>query len=157
MTDIGEMYNKYGISLKNTGRLWKSPCPFHSEKDPSFTVYPDGSYYCFGCHKHGTYKDFCEIFGNGDIEEIATQSIDSIVEKSIVDFEKIKRQYENDLYNSISELDYINKSAIWFMFDEFILDVSFMCRDTDIDIIDIIIFLKKEFSKITQCVTELLN
>jgi len=28
-------------------------CPFHNEKTPSFVLYPDGSYHCFGCGKNG--------------------------------------------------------------------------------------------------------
>jgi CHC2 zinc finger len=28
-------------------------CPFHSEKTPSFRVYEDGHYYCYGCNESG--------------------------------------------------------------------------------------------------------
>ena len=28
-------------------------CPFHEEKTPSFHVYKDNHWYCFGCGKHG--------------------------------------------------------------------------------------------------------
>lgn len=35
-----------------SGRV-KVLCPFHTEKTPSFFIYPDNSWYCFGCHVHG--------------------------------------------------------------------------------------------------------
>jgi hypothetical protein len=38
-----------GIELKRDGRNLKALCPFHSEKTPSFYVFPDGGCYCFGC------------------------------------------------------------------------------------------------------------
>ncbi len=42
------------VSLKRNGRIYKGLCPFHSEKTPSFTVYPETqSYYCFGCGAGG--------------------------------------------------------------------------------------------------------
>lgn len=31
----------------------KTSCPFHEEKTPSFIVYDDNSFHCFGCQKHG--------------------------------------------------------------------------------------------------------
>ncbi len=33
-------------------------CLFHKEKTPSFCIYPDNSYYCFGCGAHGNAIDF---------------------------------------------------------------------------------------------------
>src|SRR5574338_1316824 len=42
------------VQLKQAGTYWKGPCPFHSEKDASFTVSPDRQiFYCFGCHASG--------------------------------------------------------------------------------------------------------
>ena len=47
--DIESLIGSY-ISLKRAGSNLKGLCPFHSEKTPSFTVYPaDNSFYCFGC------------------------------------------------------------------------------------------------------------
>lgn len=33
-------------------------CPFHNDSSPSFTVFEDGHYYCFGCKAHGDIIDF---------------------------------------------------------------------------------------------------
>ena len=47
--DIESLIGSY-VSLKRAGSNLKGLCPFHSEKSPSFTVYPaDNSFYCFGC------------------------------------------------------------------------------------------------------------
>lgn len=37
------------------GDLYRTICPIgvHSDSDPSFTVYPDNHYHCFGCGAHG--------------------------------------------------------------------------------------------------------
>ena len=51
--DITDVISGY-VSLKRSGRNSKGLCPFHSEKTPSFTVYPDtASFYCFGCQAGG--------------------------------------------------------------------------------------------------------
>ena len=47
-----------GIELKQVGELWVGLCPWHSEDTPSFTVYQDNHYHCFGCEKHGSSIDF---------------------------------------------------------------------------------------------------
>jgi DNA primase len=41
------------MRLERSGRQWKGCCPFHGEKTPSFYVYEDGHYHCFGCGAHG--------------------------------------------------------------------------------------------------------
>ncbi len=51
--DIESLIGSY-VSLKRAGSNLKGLCPFHSEKTPSFTVYPqDNSFYCFGCGAGG--------------------------------------------------------------------------------------------------------
>ncbi len=47
------------VSLKRAGSNMKGLCPFHSEKTPSFTVYPaSNSFYCFGCGVGGDAVTF---------------------------------------------------------------------------------------------------
>lgn len=51
--DIEDIVRSY-VPLKRAGRTAKALCPFHSEKTPSFVVYPENqSFYCFGCGKGG--------------------------------------------------------------------------------------------------------
>ena len=57
-TSIEDLISGY-VSLKRAGSNLKGLCPFHSEKSPSFTVYPgDNSFYCFGCGAGGNAITF---------------------------------------------------------------------------------------------------
>lgn len=42
-TDVETLVSSY-VTLRRTGRNLKGLCPFHSEKTPSFTVYPDDGF-----------------------------------------------------------------------------------------------------------------
>jgi len=56
--DIENVISSY-VTLKRAGSNLKGLCPFHSEKTPSFTVYPGTqSYYCFGCGAGGDVINF---------------------------------------------------------------------------------------------------
>ncbi len=56
--DIESLISSY-VSLKRAGSNLKGLCPFHSEKTPSFTVYPaESSFYCFGCGVGGNAITF---------------------------------------------------------------------------------------------------
>ncbi len=42
------------VLLTKKGKSWKGLCPFHADKNPSFTVDPTlGSYKCWSCGEHG--------------------------------------------------------------------------------------------------------
>ena len=57
------------VSLRRAGSNIKGLCPFHSEKTPSFTVYPqDNSFYCFGCGVGGNVITFIQKRENLDFE-----------------------------------------------------------------------------------------
>ncbi len=58
------------VQLKKRGRNLICNCPFHSEKTPSFTVFPDTqSFYCFGCGAGGDIFTFVMKAENLDFME----------------------------------------------------------------------------------------
>ena len=55
---IDEVISSY-VTLKRAGSNFSGVCPFHSEKTPSFTVFPaTRSFYCFGCGAGGDVITF---------------------------------------------------------------------------------------------------
>ena len=65
--DIGDVIGDY-VPLKRAGRIYKGLCPFHDERTPSFTVFPDsGNWRCFGaCATGGDAFDFVMRIENAD-------------------------------------------------------------------------------------------
>lgn len=64
--DIESVMTPY-IDLKRRGKNLVGLCPFHNEKTPSFTVYPEnGSFYCFGCGVGGDVFSFVRQIENLD-------------------------------------------------------------------------------------------
>lgn len=58
------------VELKRSGITYSCRCPFHSERTPSFHVYPDTqSYYCFGCGAGGDVVTFIRTIENLDYIE----------------------------------------------------------------------------------------
>lgn len=67
--DIETAVSQY-VNLKRRGKNLVGLCPFHSEKTPSFTVYPEnGSFYCFGCGAGGDVFTFTGLIENLDYIE----------------------------------------------------------------------------------------
>ncbi|HBA93160.1 MAG TPA: DNA primase [Ruminococcaceae bacterium] len=64
--DIVDLVSSY-VTLKKRGNTYVGLCPFHNEKTPSFTVYPDtNSFYCFGCGAAGDVVNFVKKIDNLD-------------------------------------------------------------------------------------------
>ena len=90
-TDIIDAANKEivsiirdcGIDLVRKGANYVACCPFHNEKTPSFTVFPQtGTYKCFGCGEGGDSINFIrEHEGMGFIE--AVERAAAIIRKTV--------------------------------------------------------------------------
>lgn len=68
-TDIEQLISPY-VALRRRGKNLVGLCPFHNEKTPSFTVYPESqSFYCFGCGAGGEAISFVRRAENLDYTE----------------------------------------------------------------------------------------
>lgn len=65
-SDIADVVSGY-VNLTKRGKNLVGLCPFHGEKTPSFTLYPEnGSFYCFGCGVGGDVISFIMKIENLD-------------------------------------------------------------------------------------------
>jgi len=58
-----------GVELRHQGNRHVGPCPFHAEDIPSFYVFDDGHFKCFGCGEHGDVIDFVQKLHSCDFKE----------------------------------------------------------------------------------------
>jgi DNA primase len=56
--DLAELAGRY-TDLKASGRAFVGCCPHpeHDDEHPSFHVYPEGRFFCYGCRWHGDVTD----------------------------------------------------------------------------------------------------
>jgi len=56
--DLAEFAERF-TELKTSGRALRGCCPFpdHQDDTPSFYIYPDERFHCFGCRRHGDSVD----------------------------------------------------------------------------------------------------
>src|SRR5260221_1458257 len=67
--DIVQLIQEY-LPLKKMGRNFKTNCPFHGEKSPSFVVSPERQiWHCFGCGKGGDIYTFLMEFEHLEFPE----------------------------------------------------------------------------------------
>ncbi|GEM_PF-2345505 len=75
---VTEVAAQAGVQLRQEGAEWAGLCPFHSDSDPSFKVYPadDGTqrFHCFGCDATGDVIDFWARY-RGVSNQVALQEL----------------------------------------------------------------------------------
>ncbi len=98
--DIESVISQY-VNLRRRGKNLVGLCPFHNEKTPSFTVYPEnGSFYCFGCGAGGDVITFTSLIENLDYME----SVKLLAERSGVTipegdaFDNSMQELKNRIY-----------------------------------------------------------
>lgn len=106
--DIEQTISSY-VQLKRRGKNLVGLCPFHNEKTPSFTVYPENqSYYCFGCGAGGEVISFIRRAENLDFTEAVRYLCDKV---SMV---MPSEGYDNSLSQKRKRMYEINKEAARF-------------------------------------------
>ncbi len=103
--DIESIISPY-VNLKRAGKNLKGLCPFHNEKTPSFTVYPEnGSFYCFGCGVGGDIFTFTRLIENLDYVE----AVKLLAERSGINIPE--DNYDNSYGNLKKKILEINKET----------------------------------------------
>ncbi len=114
------------LDLKRKGNNLITCCPFHSERSPSFTIFPEGNYYCFGCEEKGnifsflmkrynlSYKEaLLKVKNNTQLNPINTQNTVKKLKREplVVEFSEMKFTKEHHEYFNQYELteDYLTK------------------------------------------------
>ena len=112
--EISEVIGAY-VTLKRAGRLYKGLCPFHGEKTPSFTVYPDTqSFYCFGCGVGGDVVSFIRRAENLDY----TEAVKLLADRSGIPMPE--SGYDDSMLKRRNRIYEINKEAAHFFFSQLI-------------------------------------
>ena len=106
--DIESVISPY-VSLKRRGKNLVGLCPFHNEKTPSFTVYPEnGSFYCFGCGVGGDVFTFVKLIENLDYID----AVKLLAERSGIAIEET--EYDNSLSKLKERIYEINRETAKF-------------------------------------------
>jgi DNA primase len=111
--DIVEVIGEH-VQLKRAGKDYRAPCPFHSERTPSFYVVPSkGFYHCFGCGEKGDVFAFLMKKAGLNFQE-AVRTIASRVGVEIpADTQHAGEDPHRKLYEAIAfAADYF-QTALW--------------------------------------------
>ncbi|MBO4732905.1 MAG: DNA primase [Clostridia bacterium] len=112
--DIESVISPY-VDLKRRGKNLVGLCPFHNEKTPSFTVYPEnGSFYCFGCGVGGDIFTFTKLIENLDYID----AVKLLAERSGIAVEE--SSYDNSLSKLKEKIYEINRETAKF-FHEYLM------------------------------------
>lgn len=99
-----EAARRLGISITRKGdHLWAC-CPIHGERTASLCFYPDGHFYCFGCHAGGSSVDLYQaVLGlRTPLEAAQKAASDFGLSGELIDSENIgTRHREKDVMRTL--------------------------------------------------------
>jgi DNA primase len=67
--DLVQVVEAAGVELKRSGSRHVGLCPFHGDRIPSFFVFENSRFKCFGCGEYGDSIDFVQKAHNCDFKE----------------------------------------------------------------------------------------
>ncbi|XZR53175.1 MAG: DNA primase [Enterobacteriaceae bacterium] len=117
ITNLANLINKR-INLKKKGNYYISHCPFHNEKNPSFTVNNEKQfYYCFGCNIHGNAIDFLMKYEKltfvESIKELSIINNVEIIYKNKNITNKLILFNKENLYKIMEKISILYQQNLW--------------------------------------------
>jgi len=110
--DLADLVKSTGTDLKRRGNCSVGLCPIHGENNPSFYVFSDNHFKCFGCGEYGDAADFLRLVFGYDFQEslrhlgvdgrLTAQQQTEIEKKKKITAERLQR--ERDLVFTLSIL-----------------------------------------------------
>ena len=146
--DIVEAYRKFGVVLQRSGDKWRGHCPFHSESAPSFFVYPNGSYYCFGCHKYGSFES---VLGDIGSNQRFLPDFVGTDEKDPLD--QAYKKLEARLRIKLEDSSVNEKCKAYDKLDRLMLHARSLAKDANVERLELLYHLKREYAKIISSIT----
>ena len=120
-TDIVEIISGY-TQLKRSGKNWTGLCPFHADKNPSFSVSPSTQgYRCWSCGEKGDVFTFVQKKQNIDFME----ALEELAKRAGVAFER--KGHNPQVASEKEQMRELNRLAVEFYQDR--LSVSDEARD----------------------------
>jgi DNA primase len=124
--DIVEVLSGY-LKLTKSGANYRTLCPFHKEKTPSFMISPERQiWHCFGCGEGGDIFKFIMKYENLDFPEalrllakqagVELKKEDPRIQNEMLKMysicEKAAEYFENDLKENDAVLEYLGKRGL---------------------------------------------
>ena len=103
--DIVDVIGQY-VQLKKAGKNFMGLCPFHAEKDPSFTVSQERqTFHCFGCKKGGDLFSFWMAYHNSTFPEALKDLAERYHVTISGDFSASEEKKKSDLRESLFKVN----------------------------------------------------
>ena len=110
-TDIVQVIGER-LKLQRAGTYFKAPCPFHSEKTPSFFVSSSMQRYkCFGCGESGDVFSFLEKYEGMSFYE----ALESLAQAAGIKLESFKPTREDEENQQLLEVLNLAKEYYHFL------------------------------------------
>ena len=101
------------VTLKRSGSNLAGKCPFHSERTPSFYVFPaTSSYYCFGCGAGGDVVTFVMQTENLEYKD----AVESLAKRAGIKIEEDRERYSEEPAVKRDRLFAVNREAARFFY-----------------------------------------
>ena len=90
--------------MTRNGNVWQGKCPFHNDDTPSFTVWENGTWKCFGCGVGGDLINFRALFEHLTCSEVVGKFCSELNLETTKD--------DSYLYHSDPLIDSIRKAEL---------------------------------------------